>query len=162
VPKAGPRATPLVLGAVIVALGVWLLRARDNPTAAPPSAGVTAAFRQPQKVVSETVALKEGTWHRYSFALNSDARVQVKVYATPKAVDVLVMDDDGRANFEAAMKSGDGGKYTLVQALSSKGVLNFDQTAALSAGSWNVVVMRPQEALLFGKETKAAVRVTVY
>src|SRR4051812_41899682 len=90
-PKAKTRPVFYVLLGVI-AVGCFLVyRAVTNEKAAPPSAGLSAAFRQPQKLVSERVSLKEGQAKMYTFTLRTDARVEVKVEASPKNVDVMLM-----------------------------------------------------------------------
>ena len=159
-----PRTRPIAWVALIILVvgGFLVWRAVNSDTAAPLTAGLTAALRQPHKVVDERIQLKEGEYHVYGFTLNSDARVQVQVGATPKDVDVMLMNKAEFEKFQQVSGSLFGGQYSYRQALSGKGILNLDRTETLPAGTWSIVVMRPSEALLLRKETNASVIVTVY
>jgi len=148
--------------AVMLGGGFFVYRAATSNTAAPPSAGLRATFRQPQKVVSEKISLKEGQAMTYSFQLRTDARVEVKVQATPKDVDVMLMTSAELERFKKATGELFGGRYTYRQALSRKSILNMSQTEILPAGKWAIVVRRPEESVLFGDNTAASVDVTVY
>jgi len=159
--KKGTRPAFIVLALILVG-GFFWVRAGSNNRTAPPSAGIADQLRQPQVIVSEAVSLKEGESKMYTFTLNTDARVQVQVEASPKKVDVMLMTVADLETFKKAMGKLFGGKFSHRQTLSSEGVVKMDQTDVVPAGQWAVVVMRPAEALLFGKETKATVSVTVY
>lgn len=159
-----PRTRPVFLVALGVLAGVVfaIYRATTSNTAAPPSAGIGAAFRQPQKVVSERISLKEGQAMMYGFELRSDARVEVKVQAGPKKVDVMLMTSAELERFKKASGELFGGQFTYRQALSGKSILGMKETEVLPAGRWAIVVRRPQESALFGDDTAASVDVTVY
>ncbi len=161
---AKKRTRPVFLIALgIAVVGVFVVyRAVTSNTAAPPSAGVRGALRQPQKVVSEKVSLKEGQAMMYSFDLRTNARVEVRVRATPKNVDVMLMTGAELEKFKKAMGALFGGKYTYRQALSARGILNMKETEILPAGRWAIVVQRPQESILIGDDTAASVDVTAY
>lgn len=98
----------------------------------------------------------------YSFELRSDARVSVRVRAAPKDVDVMLMTVAELEKFKKAMGKLFGGHYTYRKTLSGKSVLDMDETETLPVGQWAIVVQRPQESVLFGDATSAAVDVTVY
>jgi hypothetical protein len=132
-------------------------RRPDNP-----AAGLKSVFREPEKVVSERVGLKEGEARMYGFTLRSGAKVEVKVTARPKNVDVMLMTAEDLAKFKAAHGKLLGGKYTYREALSRKGILSMTESDVLPAGEWTIVVQRPQESALFGDDTAASVDVTVY
>jgi hypothetical protein len=152
----------LALLVIIVGVSYWFWRASTSNRAAPPSAGLSAALRQPVKVVDEQVELKEGQFVSYFFALRTDARVQVQVNAQPKHVDVMLMTKEEADKFRQVSGSLFGGQYTYRQAFSSKQVLRMDKTEILPKGEWTIIVMRPSEALLFQKGTSLNIIVTVY
>jgi hypothetical protein len=161
---AKKRTRPIFLIAIAAAVvGAFLVRrAVTSSVAAPPSAGLRAAFRQPQKLVSERTSLKEGQAMMYSFDLRSDARLEVRVNARPKSVDVMLMTAAELERFKKAMGELFGGKYTYRRALSGKSVLDMKETETLPAGNWAIVVRRPQESVLFADDTAASVEVTAY
>lgn len=151
----------LLLGvAVLFAWGTW--RAMRSNEAAPLSAGIGAALRQPRKLVNERVQLNEGQYVQYSFALNSDARVQVQVTAQPKQVDVMLMTRADAEKFRAVASKLFGGEYTYRQALSGMSVLRMDKTEVLPNGEWWIIVRRPSEAILFQEATAVEIIVTAY
>jgi hypothetical protein len=162
VTKKKTRPIFLVILGVFAAGAFIVYRAATNEKAAPPSAGLRGAFRQPQKVVSERASLKEGQAMMYAFELRSDARVEVEVHAQPKSVSVMLMTAAELEKFRKAMGELFGGKYTYRQALSRQAVLQMKDTEMLPAGSWAIVIQRPRESLLFGDDTAAAIDVTVY
>src|SRR5262245_23567061 len=77
--KSGNSLTTKILAVVIIvmAFGVWwaILRSRLSNQAAPPSAGLAAALRQPVTMVDEKMQLREGEFKTYAFSLRSDARI---------------------------------------------------------------------------------------
>lgn len=148
----------IVVLILLLGLGFWLYRS----AAAPFSTGVVAALRQPRKLVSERISLKEGEAKMYSFTLPSNARIEVKAEATPQEVDVMLMTAEESQKFEKAAGNLFGGEYTYRQALSKQGVLAMNDTEFLPAGSWVIVVRRPKEAILFGDPTTASIDVTAY
>jgi len=168
-PKPSPKTSStvrrivvvLMLGiAVLFAWGVW--RVIPRAKAVPLSADLKVALRQPKKVVNERVQLNEGQHVQYSFTLNSYARIQVKVTAQPKQVDVMLMTRPQAEKFrEAAGKLFDG-QYSYQKALSSQSVLHMNRTEALPRGEWSIIVKRPSEAMLFQDPTAAEIVVTVY
>lgn len=160
--RAGPRWGLLVLLAACAVIVVWFWRSTYNERAAPPSAGLLAAIRQPKTLVNERVQLNEGQHVLYSFTLNSDARVQVKVAADPKQVDVMLMSKTEADEFKQVSAKLLGGKYTYRQVLSSQKVLQMDKNEILPSGDWCIVVMRPREALLGGTGTAASISITVF
>jgi hypothetical protein len=161
-PKRSIVSAKVIVIVVLIIGGAILWRAANNNRAAPPSAGFVAAFRQPQRVVDQRVALKEGSYVVYSFSLSTDARVQVQVLAAPESVNVLLMTPDDVDRFRKVNDDLFGGKYSYRRALSSKEVLRMDSTEALPMGQWAIVVQRPLEHILFHKNTGANVVVTVY
>ncbi len=159
-PVVGPI---LLLLLIVVGAGlIWLWRAATSEKAAPTSAGPAASLRQPKKLVDERIQLKEGQYIIYSFVLYTDSRVQVQIAAEPKHVDVMLMTKAEAEKFRDVTGNLFGGKYTYRQALSGRLVLKMDKTEILPQGEWSIVVMRPSETLLFGKETAATVTVTAY
>ena len=163
-PPPKPRTRPafIVLGLVVVA-GLFLAyRAATNDKAAPASAGLGGILRQPQKLASERFELKEGEAKMLTFTLRSDARVEVKVTAQPKNVDVMLMTAEDLEKYKKAKGKLFGGQYTYRQNLSRQGVLTMNETETLPAGTWAIVVQRPNESLLFGDNTVANLDVTLY
>ncbi len=135
-------------------------RVSSGPAGSSPS-GIAPVFRQPEKVVAERVNLEEGEARMYSFTLRSAAKVEVKVSASPKNVDVMLMTADDLAGYKKAHGELFGGKYTYRKALSRQGVLEMTEADTLPEGEWAIVVQRPNESL-FGQDTAARIDVTVY
>jgi hypothetical protein len=158
------KVRPVFLVLIVVAAAVifWLWRSATSERAAPPSAGLSGALRQPKKVVDERIELNEGQSMSYSFRLGTDARVRVQVTAEPKNVDVMLMSKEEQEKFHQVMGKLFGGQYTYRQALSSKLILRMDKTEVVPVGEWSIVVMRPQESLLLHEKTTANIVVTVY
>ena len=77
--KKGFKIHPAFLVLLVVAAAVifWLWRSATSDRAAPPSAGLSGALRQPDKLVDERIELNEGQSTFYSFRLGTDARVRV-------------------------------------------------------------------------------------
>ncbi|MGC9985427.1 MAG: zinc ribbon domain-containing protein [Polyangia bacterium] len=148
--------------ALIVGSVFYIYRAATSDHAAPLSAGLAGALRQPKKIVSDRFSLKEGQAQMFGFNLNMDARVEVSVEASPKNVDVMLMTANDLARFRQAQGRLFGGQYTYRQALSRQATMKMHQTATLPLGEWAIVVQRPKEALIFGQETTVSVDVTVY
>ena len=143
----------LVLLVLIVGISFWFWRASTNNRSAPPSAGFAGIFRQPQKLVDERIELKEGQLFTSSFTLKNDARVQVKVDAGPKTVDVMLMTKEEHEKFKQDSGNIFDEQYTFKQRLSSKHILQMDKTEILPVGDWVIIVTRPREAILFQDET---------
>lgn len=148
---------------IVAAAGVfWFWRSATSDRAAPPSAGLSGALRQPKKLVDERIELNEGQSMSYSFRLGTDSRVRVQVTAEPKNVDVMLMSKEDQEKFRQVAGKLFGGQYTYRQALSSEKILQMDKTEVVPEGEWSIVVLRPQESLLFQDKTTANVIVTVY
>ena len=162
--KKGFKIHPAFLVLLVVAAAVifWLWRSATSDRAAPPSAGLSGALRQPDKLVDERIELNEGQSTFYSFRLRTDARVRVQVTAEPKNVDVMLMSKEDQEKFRQVAGKLFGGQYTYRQALSSKQILRMDKTEVVPEGEWSIVVMRPQESLLLREKTTANIVVTVY
>ena len=162
--KKGPKIHPVFLVLLVVAAAgiLWLWRSATSDRAAPPSAGLSGALRQPKKFVDERIELNEGQSMSYSFRLGTDSRVRVQVTAEPKNVDVMLMSKEDQEKFRQVAGKLFGGQYTYRQALSSQQILRMDKTEVVPEGEWSIVVMRPQESLLFRDKTSANVVVTVY
>ncbi len=151
---------PLLL-ALLCGAGYIAYRANSGPAGSISPAGSAPVFRQPEKVVSERVGLKEGEARMYTFILRSAAKVEVRVNASPKNVDVMLMTAADLAGYKKAHGKLFGGRYTYRQALSRQGVLEMTESDNLPPGEWAIVVQRPNESL-FGQDTAATVDVTVY
>lgn len=165
VPASAGRKTSkwAYVGLAIIAVTVfYIYRAATSDRAAPLSAGLAGALRQPKKIVSDRFSLKEGQAQMFGFNLSRDARVEVNVEASPKNVDVMLMTADDLERFRQAQGKLFGGQYTYRQALSRQATMRMHQTETLPLGSWAIVVQRPQEALIFGHETTVSIDVTVY
>lgn len=151
---------------VLVGGVYWLYRANTSDTAAPLSAGPVAAFRSPQKVVSERISLEEGQAVMYSFSLNSDARVQVSVESNPKAVDVMLMTGSEIERYRELKGTVSGalfgGKFTYQQALSRQNILRMDETEVIPAGSWAIIVEVRKTSVLIMDTTAISVDATAY
>jgi hypothetical protein len=151
------------LGLVLIALAIFgIYRARTSDKAAPLSSGLGGAIRQPVKVVSDRFSLKEGAAQMFSFTLNSDARIEVDVTASPKNVDVMLMTAPELEKYKRVLGKLFGGEFTHRQALSQQATMKMHKTEVIPAGAWAVVVQRPQEAMLFHHETVVNLDVTAY
>jgi hypothetical protein len=164
VPKKSGRALPwlmALIGVVVFLVYHSSVGPSSRPSLATPE-GLREVIRQPQKLVSERISLKEGQAEMYSFTLASSGRVEVKVNASPKDVDVMLMTADELKKFQAALGKAFGGRYTYRQALSRQKVLGMTASEVLPAGDWAIVIQRPVEGALFHDDTAASVDVTVY
>ena len=156
-PKSPPSTFGRNLFALLVLAGVLYVvfpQLRRSPV-------LPSAIREPQVMVNESVVLKEGNAKLYSFSLPTDREVTVEVTASPKVVDVMLMTAADRQKYEEAMGSLFDRGFTYRQKLSSKGVLRFSETDTVPAGTWTIVVQRPNESALLGDDTAATVKVTV-
>jgi hypothetical protein len=96
--RKGVSATTIVLVSILGALvvGIFIMRqmAGSSSRVGRPSPSLLPTLHEPEHVVSERIALKEGEAKMYSFTLNRSPRVEVKVQASPKPVDVMLMTAD--------------------------------------------------------------------
>lgn len=118
-----------------------------------------AVIRQPETLVSQTIVLREGNAMGYGFTLPSERRIDVVVTAAPRAVNVMLMREDQWQRYQQVHGSLFGGQFQYVQALSSRNVTQFRDSAPLPAGAWRFVVERPSESVLFGDDTSATVSI---
>ena len=118
-----------------------------------------AVIRQPETLVSQTVVLQEGNARAYGFTLPGDRRIDVAVTASPRTVNVMLMREDQWQQYTRVRGSLFGGQFQYVQALSSRNVTQFRDSAPLPAGAWRIVVERPSEAVFFGDSTSASVSI---
>jgi hypothetical protein len=159
-PKKRGTLLPLLL-VLLCGAGYLAYRANSGPAGSISPAGSPPVFRQPEKVVSERIGLKEGEARMYTFTLRSAAKVEVKINAGPKNVDVMLMTAADLASYKKAHGKLFGGRYTYRQALSRQGVLEMAESDMLPPGEWAIVIQRPNESL-FGQDTAASIGVTVY
>lgn len=125
-------------------------------------ASLRGAVAGPQTVVSETLSLDEGSAMGFGFTLPTPRRVEVSVTATPRKVNVMLMNESDWEAYNKARGKLFGGKYTYRQALSRESVLNMKESDVLPAGSWRVVVERPVEDLFGAKATAATVTILAF
>jgi hypothetical protein len=123
---------------------------------------LVGAVTGPQTIVSETISLKEGEAKGYGFRIPTDRRIEVSVAANPKAVNVMLMTDAQWEKYREVKGKLFGGRYEYKQSLSKEGVLNMKESDILPAGTYRIVVERPEEALLFKKETAASITIMGY
>ena len=116
-----------------------------------------SAITGPETIVDEQVRLDEGDAKIYSFSLSADRRLRVEVHASPKNVNVVFMTADAYSEYSRARGKLLGGKYHYLPALSSSSVLDAQQEALVSSGTYYVVVERPSEAILLHNSTTARV-----
>ncbi|ACL64447.1 hypothetical protein A2cp1_1098 [Anaeromyxobacter dehalogenans 2CP-1] len=154
--KNGIRPFTLVLFLLLAGAGYVAFKVVNQ------GASVRSAIAGPETVVSETVSLDEGAAKYYGFSLPTQGKVEVTVAAAPKSVNVYLMDEQDWQAYSKARQKVTGGKFTYRQAPSARSVLNMKQSDLLPAGSWRVVVERPQEALLFGDSTAATLTIVAY
>lgn len=119
------------------------------------------AIAQPQVVFDESATLDEGQAKLYSLTVQRPADVRVVVQASPKPVDVMLMNDEDVASYQKAKGSLFGGNYSYREALSSQGITAFDHTDSVPAGRWTLVVQRPQESAILTDKTQAAIKITL-
>jgi hypothetical protein len=113
----------------------------------------------PQTIVNESLQLKEGSAMSYGFLLPSRRRVDVKVSASPKNVNVMLMTDEQWLKYEKVRGSLWGGQFMYTRALSRQQILSWEGSDELPAGRWRIVIERPKEAILFGDPTNASVTI---
>ena len=88
-------------------------------------------------------------------------KVEVDVTADPKPVRVMLMNAEDAAKFKAATGDLFGGSYTYRQALAGRRVLTMNRADVIPTGDWTVVVMRPQDSVLFKESTAAKITLTL-
>lgn len=72
------------------------------------------------------------------------------------------MSEDQWAKYNEARGKLFGGQYEYKRALSKQTVLQMSESDVLPAGNYPIVVERPQEALIFKKETAASITIVGY
>jgi hypothetical protein len=154
-PKSKVTVVRVVVWGGLLALLVWLFAIRQGKS-------VTSALTGPSVIKDEQVQLKEGNWKAYGFNLFSSSKVEIHITGNPKSVDVLTVEGKDFAEFQKASKAIFGGKYHYIPSLSSQRVTKYDGSGVLPQGEWYVIVMRPQESLLFGDDTNATVKILGY
>jgi hypothetical protein len=158
--SAKPKSKSSIIGRIVVwgfvaLVVVWFFAARQGKS-------VAGAIAGPTVLADERVQLKEGQAKSYGINLPTPRKVEIHIGASPKSVDVITVSAADYAQFEKAHSSLFGGNYKYIPALSSKSVMKYDGAGVLAQGSWYVVVMRPQESVLFGDDTNATVRILGY
>ena len=152
----------VLLIAVVAFYGIpWFIewRAAHSDTVALPSAGLAGSISPARELVNEAVELNEGQYQYYSFQLKRDSRVQVKVEAAPKHVDVMLM-TPSQAELFRDMSPGETFHYK--EALHGDQVIRFDETEIIPEGEWVIVVFRPLENIWSPQSTVADIEITVY
>ena len=155
------RFLPLLL-ALLAGAGYIAYRANSGLAGSARVQGMPEAFRQPRKLVFERVGLKEGQAMMYSFTIASPARVEVKISAEPKNVDVMLMTAADLESYKRARGKLFGGRYSYREALSRQGIQAMTESETLPQGEWAIVVQRPEEDAFFKKDTAATIEVTAY
>ncbi|MFY0572928.1 hypothetical protein ACN28E_55130 [Archangium lansingense] len=61
--------------------------------------------------MNETIELREGTAMSYGFFIPSDRRLEVRVAASPKPVNVMLMSEDQWAKYQEVRGKLFGGQY---------------------------------------------------
>jgi len=154
-PATTKKIRPLRLVLLLVLLGlVLVLYGRIAGQRLAP-----ALLAPPQTLFSETIQLKEGEAKSYGFTLPSIRTVEVTVAAHPKRVNVMLMSEEDWRKYNKARGDLFGGKYTYRQTLSRREIVGMKERDMLPAGSWRIVIERPQEAILFGEDTTAVVTI---
>jgi hypothetical protein len=120
---------------------------------------LAGAIQGPETIVNESLQLKEGAAMSYSFILPSSRRVDVKVNAAPKNVNVMLMTDEQWLKYEKVHGSLWGGEFMYTRALSRQDILSWEGSDVLPAGRWRVVIERPKEAILFGHPSDVSVTI---
>lgn len=160
-PAKRSRFLPVLL-ALLAGAGYIAYRINSGPAGSARVAGEPEAFRQPRKLVSERVGLQEGQAMMYAFTLASGARIEVKINAQPKNVDVMLMTAADLESYKKARGKLFGGRYSYRQALSRQGIQAMTESDTLPEGQWAIVVQRPDEDALFKHDTSASIDVTAY
>jgi hypothetical protein len=159
--KKRPLVRPVFLVlAAIAAILVW--RSFNSESTAPASEGLSGLIRKPNKVVNEKIELDEGQYMFYSLLLEKNARVQVQVSASPRKVDVVFLSQSELEVYRDVLNGPPGKTFSYLPSLSSENVLRMDKSFEVSAGSWAIVIRRPNESILFTDKTAAEIIVTIY
>ena len=153
--KGGLSVGRVVLWGFILC-GLWLIFKVST------GSSVRGAVSGPQTLVNETIELKEGTAMGYGFTIPTDRRIEVRVNASPKPVNVMLMSEDQWAKYNEVRGKLFGGQYQYMLALSKKSVLQMNESDLIPSGRYRVVVERAEEALLFKKATAATVTIIGY
>jgi DNA-directed RNA polymerase subunit RPC12/RpoP len=152
--KQRSRPLTLVLFAILAVVAYAVFKMSTGSS-------MRGAIAGPQTMVAERLALKEGQAMGYELTLSTARRIEVTVDASPKAVNVMLMNAEDWQKYNQVRGKLFGGQYTYRQGLSRQSVLHMKQSEILPSGTWRVVVERPQESL-FGKDTEATVSVVGY
>lgn len=145
---------------LLCAAAWWAWRTFGMASRTPIGAALNA-ISEPEVVFDETATLDEGEAKLYSVTLDRPRDLRVEVRASPKSVDIMLMNDEDVAGYRKAKGKLFGGNFTHREVLSSPGVTAFDKTDSVPAGRWTLVVQRPQEAALLTDKTSASVRISV-
>ncbi len=155
------RVVRYILLLAVVAAGWWVWQSMTSDKKAPFSAGFSAAFREPRTIADERPSLKAGQNVVYTFALQTDARVHVRVTAVTGPVDMMLLAKADADRFRSAGGELFGGGYSGHPAFSETQVGMLDKTDVVKKGEWALVVMRPKGAA--GAESAPAqIALTVY
>ncbi len=140
------RAVRYIVLLAVLAAGWWVWQSMTSDRKAPFSAGFSAAFREPRTVTDGRPSLKAGQNVVYAFALQTDARVHVRVTAVTGPVDMMLLSKADADRFRSAGGELFGGGYSGHQAFSETQVGLLDKTEVVKKGEWALVVMRPKGA----------------
>lgn len=153
--KSGLTTSRVILWGILLGL-VWLFFKMST------GSSVAGAIRGPQTLVNETIELKEGNAMGYGFVIPTDRRIEVRVNANPKPVNVMLMTEEQWGKYQNVRGKLFGGQFEYKRALSKKEVLQMAESDVLPAGRYRVVVERAEEALLFKKSTAATITIIGY
>ena len=114
----------------------------------------------PQVLLNQTRELNEGDYTGMSFGVTGLSEISVSVKASPKSVDIFLLDDENWGKFQANNEAGRDGGWKYYKTLSRQGVLAEEMTSDLSQGTWHLLVQRPRESAILRDKTTATVVIT--
>jgi hypothetical protein len=97
----------------------------------------------PKVVMNETRSLSSLDYTYLTMTSAGASEVSVSVKASPRSVDVFLLDEANWKKFETAFAARRSGEFDYHLSLSSLDVLTNEQSVTLPPGTWRVVVQRP-------------------
>ena len=166
--KASSHVVGIILFLIIVVGGVGAGmhfidsvadKVEDGAFSAGPGAAEPAP-EPPQVLLNQTRELNEGDYTGLSFGVTGLSEISVSVKASPKSVDIFLLDDENWGKFQANNEAGRDGGWKYYKTLSRQGVLAEEMTSDLEQGTWHLLVQRPRESAIMRDKTTATVVIT--
>jgi len=153
------RRIVLLLSALLIVIAAaWVFMPAAKRQAATHAVGGLA--RTEQTITDQTYEVAPGTYHVLSMTLHREGKVTLSLAVTEgAAVDLFLMDDADRREFQDAMAKAPAGAFHHQAALSRESVREHAESAVLPPGAWHFVIRSTEAAPLGAAGKPARVRV---